>query len=127
MAERKRIEERMKTSAQREDDRIKKLTDLGREEEILRAFKEVYETNAGRFVIEYMLWITSPLGNPHDKNTSNMSFMLGEQNIGRKLVRKLIEAGCDVNVAKLSNNVISDKLGHIAQEIKKLNSEGKKI
>jgi hypothetical protein len=89
---------------------------LVKEANLLEAFKRTVNTPEGETVIKWILRRTKVLDNPFTNN-GHTAFSLGEQNIGREIMFKLIDTGLDLKLTDLIEEVNNNRLNYINNEI----------
>jgi hypothetical protein len=90
----------------------------------LESLKRVFATKDGEMVIKKLLRYTAPLSSPVD-NSGKIGFKLGKQDVGKFLIVKLINAGCNLKITDFINSIDNDKLTQLYGELNKLNEEDK--
>jgi hypothetical protein len=91
----------------------------------LNSLKRVMDTTDGQVVIRWLLKRTNVFAKAFD-NSGNTAFMLGEQNVGRLIVKKLTESGCNLNLTDFIDELDINKISNIHNQINQLEEEKKK-
>lgn len=102
--------------------------ELTKEANLLEAFRRTISTPEGETVLKWILRQTKVLADPFS-NSGHTAFKLGEQNIGRAIMFKLIDTGLDLKLTDLIEEVNKNRLNYINNEIailtKNITEEGK--
>jgi hypothetical protein len=115
------------TNVTTEEERAFNVRVLTEEVELLESLKRLMDTKDGQVVIKWILRETNPFVDPFT-NSGETAYALGGQSVGRRVVGKLNDAGCDLSLTDFISNIHTDKINNIRAEINKLNKkqEGKK-
>lgn len=111
----------LKKKAQRELDK----RNLQYELEILKDIKKVIATDEGLRVVKWILWRTQIFDDAFTGN-SQTYYNLGIQHIGKKIICKLIDAGCDIKLTDLAPTLDDNKINSIHMQLNKLDTEDTK-
>lgn len=84
--------------------------------------KKVMSTREGRALVIWLLKRTKILADPFT-NSGMTAYNLGQQNIGKVLLKRVTEAGCKIEVSELSDQLNIDHLDQLHEEYNKLQEE----
>jgi hypothetical protein len=85
---------------------------------------------AGKRFILWLMDITSPIGKGPDQSKTQLYALQGKQEIGRRILRKVVESGHDLKITDISHNLNTNKINSLYDQIKekkdKITKEDKK-
>jgi hypothetical protein len=125
---RKKNEERQKRASLTDAEKTEReiLNNLD-DKRLLKAVKAVMSTENGELFVKWILHQTKLFGDTFT-NSGMTAFNLGKQGIGKMIVKKLIESGCELRITDLTNDIDSNKLSDIEHKLSLLKQKegGKK-
>jgi hypothetical protein len=88
---------------------------------LLKSIKAVADTKPGMDFIKWIMSLSKPL-NDVFTNSNVTTYALGQQNIGKQIMFKLAEAGCELKIADLfpTTGVHDSRMDKINAELNKL-------